>query len=146
MKKSERLAPVLKLESMREQDAIKSYVNARSRLLAEQSKLQQLIDYSREYQAMIELKGREGISATQLHSLHQFLHKLSGAITQQQKQLLLAEEEAQQKEKHWFRQRGAAKNMEKLVARHANMERVETDKKEQKEFDEQAQQISSSYL
>ncbi len=145
-KKSERLAPVLKLETMKEKDAVKNYADARSRLDLEQNKLQQLIDYSQEYQLMVERKGREGISATQLHSLHQFLHKLNGVIAQQQEQLLLAQDEAEQKEQSWLSQRGATKNMEKLVARHARTERLDSDKKEQKALDEQSQQTSLGYL
>lgn len=139
MSRSERLTPVLKLEEMKEQLAVKGYAQARLQLQQESQKLQQLLDYSTEYQQLIERKGREGIHAEQLQSYHHFLNKLSLAITQQQQQLLLVQQDAEQQEQQWLRQRGATQNMDKLVSRYAADERLAMDKKEQQEMDEQAQ-------
>lgn len=139
-KKSERLAPVLKLKNMHEQEAVKHYAQARSQLAQEQNKLEQLVEYRKEYQSMVERKGREGISANRLHALHRFVHKLNNAISQQQEQLSLVQQETLAKEKNWLVRRGAAKNMAKLVARHAQSEQRESDRKEQRTLDEQTLQ------
>ncbi|MCB1661232.1 MAG: flagellar export protein FliJ [Pseudomonadales bacterium] len=146
MKKSERLTPVLKLEEMKEQQAVKRYADARVQCEQEKQKLQQLIEYSKEYQEMIEEKGRVGIAADRLQSYHRFINKLNQAITQQQQQLLLVQQEAEQQEQYWLRQRGATINMDNLVSRYARDERLVTDKKEQKEMDEQAQQMAGLSL
>lgn len=146
MNKSERLAPVLKLEEMKEQLAVKGYVQARSQLQQETQKLQQLLDYSAEYQQLIEHKGREGIHAQQLQSYHHFLNKLSLAITQQQQQLLQVQQDTEQQEQQWLRQRGATQNMDKLVSRYAADEQLAMEKKEQREMEEQAQSVAGEGL
>lgn len=146
MKKSERLTPVLKLEEMKEQEAVRRYAQARSRLAEESQKLQQLVEYSKEYQEMIEERGRAGIAAEQLHSYHHFLNKLSQAISQQQQQLLLVQQEAEQQEQLWLRQRGATINMDNLISRYVADEKLTADRKEQKELDEQSQKIAAMSL
>lgn len=146
MNKSERLVPVLKLEEMKEQLAVKGYVQARSQLQQETQKLQQLLDYSAEYQQLIEHKGREGIHAQQLQSYHHFLNKLSLAITQQQQQLLQVQQDTEQQEQQWLRQRGATQNMDKLVSRYAADEQLAMEKKEQREMEEQAQSVAGEGL
>ncbi len=142
MKKSERLSPVLKLEEMKEQASVKRYADARTQLTQEKQKLQQLIEYSQEYQEMVAEQGKVGITASRLQSYHSFINKLNQAISHQQQQLLLVQQEAEQQEQNWLRQRGATVNMGKLVTRYAHEEKLLTDKKEQKEQDEQAQQMA----
>jgi flagellar FliJ protein len=139
MKKSQRLAPVLHLEEMKEQAAIKKYTAMREQLSQETDKLQQLIEYSQEYQLMVQEEGRTGISGERLQSYHHFLNRLATAVSQQQLQVNLVKQQLQETEKQWLKQRGAAKNMDSLVARYAASERLAADKREQREQDENVQ-------
>ncbi len=139
MKKSQRLAPVLHLEEMKEQAAIKNYAGMREKLVQETDKLQQLIDYRKEYQLMVVQEGKTGISGQRLQSYHHFLNRLSVAIGQQQQQLDSVEQQLKESEQLWLKQRGAAKNMDSLITRYAASERLAADKKEQGEQDERAQ-------
>lgn len=139
MKKSQRLAPVLYLEEMKEQAAIKNYTNIREQLLQETDKLQELIDYSQEYQIMVQEEGRTGISGERLQSYHHFLNRLATAVSQQQLQVDSVKQQLQESEKLWLKQRGTAKNMDSLIARYAASERLATDKREQREQDENVQ-------
>ena len=139
MTKSKRLAPVLHLEEMKEQRAVKHYADTRGKLKQETDKLQQLIDYSNEYQAMIGNEGRTGISGERLQSYHHFLNRLSAAVNQQQQQLDLVRQELEESEQLWLKQRGATKNMDSLITRYAASERIAANKKEQLEQDDRAQ-------
>lgn len=139
-KKSERLTPVLKLKKMKEDQAGILYVQANARLQLELQKLEQLLSYSREYELMIEKAGRAGLYATQLHSYHHFLSRLNHAVGQQRQQIALMTQKAKQHQSSWLLARGTAQNMGKLVSRCAGQERLEQDKKEQREMDEYAQQ------
>lgn len=146
MNKSDRLQPVLRLEEMKEQEAVKRFAQARTQVAEEQQKLEQLLAYSREYQEMVQARGREGIGAVQLQSYHQFIAKLATAIAHQQQQLSLVQSEVAQEEERWLAQRAATGNMEKLVTRYAHDESAERARKEQKELDEQAQKIAALSL
>jgi len=139
MKKSQRLAPVLHLEEMKEQVAIKNYTAMREQLLQETDKLQQLIDYSQEYQVMVQEEGRTGISGERLQSYHHFLNRLATAVSQQQLQVSSVKQQLQESEQHWLKQRGATKNMDSLITRYATSERLAADKREQREQDENIQ-------
>jgi len=143
MKKSQRLNTVLKLEEMKEQQAGRQMVDARSQLMQETRKLEQLVAYRQEYEELVAQRGSEGIAARALQSYHHFLQRLSQAITQQQQQLLQVEQSAHQHEQVWLQQRGATSNMGNLVNRYAQREQAETERREQKEGDEQAQHLNN---
>jgi len=141
MKKSERLAPLLKLEKNREQEQVKVLADARGKVAEQQQKLQQLKDYRGEYERMVSQEGAQGISATRLQGYYQFLNRLSTAITQQEEQLELVRQQENLAKNQWFEQRGAVKRMDSLIKRNVQQERLDEDKREQKMLDEQAQQM-----
>lgn len=141
MKKSQRLAPLLKLEKNREQEQVKALAEARSAVAVQQEQLQQLIDYRSEYERMVSQEGSQGISATRLQGYYQFLNRLSTAIAQQEEQLELLRQHESAAQSQWFQQRGAVKRMDNLIERNVNQERQQEDKREQKMLDEQAQQM-----
>lgn len=140
MKKSARLAPLLKLEQNREQDKVRALGDARNSVAAEAEKLKQLMDYRGEYERMVTQEGSQGISASRLQGYHQFLNRLTAAITQQEQQLEVAQQQESAAQQDWFQQRGAVKRMDTLVERNVKQELREEDKREQKALDEQAQQ------
>lgn len=141
MKKSERLSPLLKLEKNREQERVKALGDARSMVAVQMEKLQQLVDYRGEYEATVTQQGQQGISAIRLQGYHQFLNRLTAAITQQEEQVELARRQETAAKDGWFAQRGAVKRMDTLIERNVTEERREEDKREQKTLDEQAQQL-----
>ena len=141
MKKSERLSPILKLEKNREQERVKALGYARSAVAVQMEKLQQLVDYRGEYEATVTQQGQQGISASRLQGYHQFLNRLTAAITQQEEQVELARRQEAAAQDGWFAQRGAVKRMDTLIERNVVEERREDDKREQKTLDEQAQQL-----
>ena len=141
MKKSERLAPLLKLEKNREQEQVKVLADARGKVAEQQQKLQQLKDYRGEYERMVSQEGAQGISATRLQGYYQFLNRLSTAITQQEEQLELVRQQENLAKNQWFEQRGAVKRKDSLIERNVQQERSDEAKREQKMLDEQAQQM-----
>lgn len=139
-KKSTRLAPLLKLEKNREQQRVKTLGTARSSVAAAAEKLQQLVAYRGEYESMATQEGSQGISASRLQGYHQFINRLSAAITQQEQQLQQAREQENVAQQQWFQQRGAVKRMDTLIDRSLQQEHREQDKREQQAQDEQTQQ------
>lgn len=141
MKKSKRLTPILNLEKNREQERVKALGAARSMVVVQEEKLQQLVEYRGEYETSVTQEGVRGISASRLQGYHQFLNRLTAAITQQEEQVELARQKEQAAKGRWFEQRGAVKRMDMLIERNVTQERREDDKREQKSLDEQAQQL-----
>jgi len=141
MKKSKRLTPILNLEKNREQERVKALGAARSMVVVQEEKLQQLVEYRGEYETSVTQEGGRGISASRLQGYHQFLNRLTAAITQQEEQVELARQKEQAAKGRWFEQRGAVKRMDMLIERNVTQERREDDKREQKSLDEQAQQL-----
>ena len=115
--------------------------DARSTLAVQAEKLQQLVDYRAEYENMVTQEGSQGISASRLQVYHQFLNRLTAAISQQEEQVQLARQREQSAKAQWFEQRGAVKRMDTLIERNVVQERREENKREQKTLDEQAQQL-----
>ena len=139
-KKSVRLAPLLKLEQNHEQEKARALGKARSLVVAEAEKLQQLVEYRSEYEKMVTEQGGRGISATRLQWFYQFINRLTAAITQQRQQLQLVRDRESLAQQQWFQQRGAVKRMDSLIERSVHEEHREEDKREQKMLDEQTQQ------
>lgn len=144
-KKSARLAPVLQLKKMKEEQAVINYTKAKDMLTLELQKLEQLTSYSNEYAVMIEQDSQASIIASKLNSYHNFLSRLNQAITQQYEQIELAKNRVQQYKNLWLQQRSETKNMDKLISRSAQQEVLEQNKKEQQETDEYTQQLRPAY-
>lgn len=136
LKKSVRMAPLRQLEEMKEQRQLKAFVVARETLQLEAAKLQQLLDYSREYENQATKEGRKGIYATRLQSYHKFISRLNDAVAQQEASVLAARTELQVKETEWLEQRGTAKSMANLIERFETQEKRVIEKQEQKTSDE----------
>lgn len=139
MKKSARLAPLLKLEQNREQEKVRMLGEARSRVTLEQQKLKQLVEYRAEYERLVTQEGSQGIPASRLQGYHQFLNRLTAAINQQEQQLAQVRQQETVAQQNWLQQRGAVKRMDTLVDRSVQQERRDEEKREQKMLDEQAQ-------
>jgi len=130
------MAPLRQLEEMKEQRQLKAFVVARETLQLEAAKLQQLLDYSREYENQATKEGRKGIYATRLQSYHKFISRLNDAVAQQEASVLAARTELQVKETEWLEQRGTAKSMANLIERFETQEKRVIEKQEQKTSDE----------
>ncbi len=139
MQKSQRLAPIVQLESLKEQSAATGLATAKQQLQQDTKKLQDLLAYAGEYQALVEQEGKDGIQAQRLHTYHQFVNRLMVAIDEQRQQVEQAQEAAEQAERDWLQQRGAHRNMAKLVSRYARSESREEDRREQAAQDELVQ-------
>lgn len=139
MQKSERLAPIVQLESLKEQHAATGLAAAKQQLQQDTKKLEDLLVYAGEYQALVEQEGKGGIQAQRLHAYHQFVNRLMVAIDEQRQQVTLAQDAVEQAEQGWLRQRGAHQNMAKLVSRHARSESRAEDRREQAAQDEMVQ-------
>ena len=139
MDKSKRLAPIVHLESVKEQQAAKGLAAAKQRLQQDSKKLEDLLAYAGEYQGMVEQEGRGGIQAQRLHAYHQFVNRLMVAVEEQKEQVNLSQGAVEHAEQDWFRQRGAHQNMSKLVSRYAQGERQAADRREQVAQDEMVQ-------
>ena len=125
---------------MREQNAATEFGQARQQLEADLTKLKELQRYAMEYQEMVEVQGREGISAQRLLSYHQFVKRLLDAVQEQERQVELSQEALENAEQAWMKQRGAEQNLQDLIGRIAKQEQKEQDRQEQRLQDELAQQ------
>jgi len=136
-KSSERLRPVQQLEQMKEDRAASELVRAREQLDAEQQKLDQLLQYSNEYQSQVVTEGRQGINAQRLQTYHHFLSRLGIALEQQQQQVELSRQRLQKQQELWVQQRGATRLMESVIERMQGREQLEESRKEQRLEDQQ---------
>ena len=141
MKRSTRLAPVLKYEHLKEDRAVRAWNDGRMRLFQEQQKLQQLEDYVLGYQDSVSQEMQQATSAVRIQTYHAFIGRLNFAVEQQRQQVALVTEEIRQLEQNWRKQYGARKGMESLVDRYQMDERREADRLEQKEQDELARPL-----
>jgi len=141
MKRSQRMAPVLKYEQFKEDQAAQTWSDAQMRLFQEQQKLQQLQEYVQGYHDEVGLVSGQATTALRIRNYHAFISRLNMAIEQQQQQVNLVQAEVQQLEQQWLQQYGSRKGMEKLVGKYQTAELIAEDKQEQKEQDELARHL-----
>lgn len=139
-KKSKRMQAVYTLAKNREEEASKIFGASNQDVELQKLQLQDLLRYRDEYQKQIKLEGGRGISAYRLREFQAFLLKMDAAIKQQQLKLDSSMAQQSQKREEWLNRRQKSEALDGLMTRYRLEERQKSDKQEQKEMDEIAQQ------
>ena len=136
MVRSKRLEPIKKLAHNREQQSAKDLGSAIASQKAEEQKLNQLIQYHREYLSGMEAKVKLGISGATLQSYHQFLSKIELAISQQKEVLNQCEARIAANQNQWQSDHGRHKAIGQVMQKMKSKEVTEQRKKEASFADE----------
>lgn len=139
MKRSQRLQVVLRLYQRREDQAAELVTRARSELETQETQLQQLVDYQRDYQAGTAATG-EAVTMAQWKRLQDYIHQLDAIIRQQQQQVGLARVELERVQTAWQNAHLERRSMESAIERISKLEQLEAARLEQKLLDEMVQQ------
>ncbi len=142
MSRSERFKPVQRISGDREQKAAQALGDSRRALEAQQKKLEELEQYRHDYYRQYERAGSAGLTAAKLMELQRFLASLNQAIEQQRRQIQMAEQACQRQEALWLQARGKAKAVDKVAERMREDERLQQQRRDQKESDEFAQRTT----
>ncbi len=112
MKRSKRLKPIAGLAHNSEREAAKALGQAVQVLNEGRDRLEQLKQYRQEYIARYEAMGSSGVSVAKINDYRAFLVKLRGAIQEQEKVVITASTELQERRRFWFSKRGDSKALD----------------------------------
>ena len=135
---SERLRPVVKMARESEQTAARELGEARSCVASAEQKLAELEAYRDEYLEGLRYKTQTGLNAMQMKDYRVFLGRLNEAIQQQGMVLAGLAGTAGVAQQTWQSEKQRLDALDKLTDRQLRQERVDTDRREQAESNEQA--------
>lgn len=136
MKRSEKLAPVERLASLKEQQASRQLADAQHRLQEEQARGQQLQSFRNEYLQEMKVAGRTGLSGAHLRRYTTFSNQIDQMITVQNEQIQRSEQHLQQVRQAWQSSHARRRAVSELGGRFEAAEQRESDRIEQKQLDE----------
>lgn len=136
MSRSDRMQPIKDLADSRERDAGASVAAARQLLEEREKQLEQLQNYRADYAARAASQG--AADAVRLQNYHAFLGRLADAVRQQEDLVAAARLELERVSTTWQERRIEAASLGKVVDRLATAERRTTERREQRDTDEQA--------
>lgn len=138
-KRSERLKPVTRYNENREQHAANEYGKAQRELDFAVEKLQQLEIYREEYaRQFIDAGAGRGWNATRAQDYQLFLQNLDKAMAQQKAAIEQLQLTADLKKRQWLAARSRTQAVQTVVDRYQVKEKLEAEKKEQKEQDDRS--------
>ncbi len=138
MKRSQRLKTITDLYTLQEKDALQILGRCQQQLQAQQTQLDHLNVYRREYQDKLAQRQQAGMNVSQLLELRAFADKLDKAIEGQQQAVQLQERELQTARAKWEEAHQRTKSMERLVEMAIAEELKQEYKREQSEQDARA--------
>lgn len=136
MTRSDRMQPIKDLADSRERDAGAHVATARRLLEEREKQLEQLKAYRADYAARAASHG--AADAVRLQNYHAFLGRLADAVRQQEDLVAAARLDLERVSATWAERRIEAASLGKVVDRLATAERRTTERREQREIDEQA--------
>ena len=133
---SHRLQPAVQVAHRSEDSAAQALADSQRRLTEQQRRLQQLLEFRREYSDQLQSNGRGGITAPRLQTYMAFLAKLDHSIAQCRQSLESFRKEFQRKRHLWLQSHAKTQALEGLIQRdHQKQEQVEN-RREQTDSDE----------
>lgn len=138
MKRSKRLGTVVDLGKRKVDEAVLALAFVQRKLSEEESKLEQLEQYLREYRATIQSEGRKGFSVQEFRRYNDFSENVAKAITQQTHQVNTVKHQIEQVRRHWQMLDARHQGVLKLRDKALSEENVAQERLEQKELDELA--------
>lgn len=140
MKRSERMQPVRKLKQQEERQLAKRLAQAQQALQKEESQLQMLQQYQREYFNAVtgsQSQGSTGsIRAIDLEKYQMFLSRLERAIQNQGEVRVLREKAVEAARQAWAEANSRLKALDNLIEKMRFEEEREQDKREQRMLDD----------
>ena len=144
MTRSERLAPVQRVLGQTEQQRARDLGEARQRLVAAETKLQDLQQYRQDYERVFQQRATTGQSVMALRDFQVFLARLDQAIQQQTQIAEAARGDVAGRTTRWQSAARQVKAVDSVVGRWQGEERRADDRREQKDTDERAQRGSAA--
>ena len=144
MTRSERLAPVQRVLGQTEQQRARDLGEARQRLVAAETKLQDLQQYRQDYERVFQQRATTGQSVMALRDFQVFLARLDQAIQQQGQIAEAARGDVAGRTTRWQSAAWQVKAVDSVVGRWQGEERRADDRREQKDTDERAQRGSAA--
>jgi flagellar FliJ protein len=146
MKRSQRMQTVEKVVSDVERKRAQALAASERRVSESETKLTELESYQKNYADQFNVRAGAGIGAAGLRDFQTFMARLADAVKQQTQIVLKAREDRDAELQTW---RSAAQRSEAvggLVKRWQTEERLEDDRREQRDSDERAQRESPDSL
>lgn len=138
-KRSERLKVVLQMALKAQQDVADLMAQQQQKIGVERDQLQQLQQYSLEYQQQV-ASNNKGLRAQELISSRAFLQRLSNLQLNQQQKIQQLNAVVEQLTTEWQKRYHRRQSIEKLIERLKTEESAELDKQLQREIDELSSQ------
>lgn len=138
-KRSERLKVVLQMALKAQQDVADLMAQQQQKIGVERDQLQQLQQYSLEYQQQV-AGNNKGLRAQELISSRAFLQRLSNLQVNQQQKIQQLNAVIDQLTTEWQKRYHRRQSIEKLIERLKTEESAELDKQLQREIDELSSQ------
>ncbi len=139
MKKSARMASIVKVAESDEQRAAQALGKSQQQLDVHRERLEQLVDYRSEYVKQLQERASGGISVSQIQSYRAFISQLDLGIEEQHKVIDNMQLDVESKRQEWFARRSQTQAMDKVMSKYHYQEQLLEGKRDQKESDERAQ-------
>ena len=138
-KKSERWQLLRKIADQYEQRAAQLLGKSQGNLAQQQQRLEELQRYRSEYQQQFLQAGTQGMDGATVQAFQRFLVQLDQAIVQQQRTLLAAERDRDNKRVDWQDKHKTTRIYDKTIERYTDQEQRQAARKEQREQDDRSQ-------
>lgn len=138
MKRSQRLRTIVELHALQEKDALQLMGRCQQQLREQQSQLEHLKVYRREYMDKLADRQQQGMNVSQLLEFRAFAEKLDKAIEGQRQAVLAQEREFQRAQANWEESHQRTKSLERLSQIALTEEQKLENKREQNEQDARA--------
>jgi flagellar export protein FliJ len=136
MKKSERLAVLVKIKEAKERDEARKFSEFQKVVQDKKKKLSDLEGYLEEYRGRFLEITRNGAAADKIRSCYAFISQLNTAIFQQKKTVRDAEDAVQEYRRNWIQAKQRMDILEKAISRFRDEELRYEKNKEQSFTDE----------
>jgi flagellar FliJ protein len=131
-----RLQPALEVARSKEDTAARALAEFQRRLGEQQTRLQQLLDFRREYGAQFQTAGQDGISVRRFQDYAIFMAKLDRTILQCKQDLERLQREFQHKHYTWTMSHAKTQALEEVVKRDRRQQAQLAGFREQADSDE----------
>lgn len=138
-KSSERLQVVLRLAQIKQRQAAERLAEAARSLAAHRQQAQQLQDYQGEYNQKFHQLSQQQMNSLELRNYQRFYNNLDEAIDTQHRRSDVCAEQLEFHRKHWQKEYGREKNMEKLIGQKQRLEEKQLESKLQRVLDDRSQ-------
>lgn len=137
-KKSDRFKLLQHLAGKKEEQAAGVLGKSKNNLVSQQSRLDELHQYRKDYQTQLQKNGEHGMTGSAMQMYRRFLGQLDQAIVQQQGTVGSAVDDCAQKKQQWQQTHTKTRIYDKTVERSIHQEQHAQQRKEQRAQDELA--------